>query len=406
MAGRAKTLSDQDPDMAARAAAYQKRKEKRKANAAKITSATFLSNVQETEDDVSYRFNFVVVGAKSEDVIQRIVGSQANKRLSGNATAAPPPKGGHRCLCEVKVPPVGQNAEKLPLVQKVAKLALNALTMDQDMPIWETRQEAMSSAIVYVLWIDGQTQDGESTFEDQLQGLHESIALLRSTSKARLRPVKGVLLLHSSHGRAPKGGLESWALSLSNFEHENGDLWKFGPVCFEEQEQLHATFAEMTAARLRHTISNKDEAPGQPDERSRSKESKGEQELYAFKPSAGQVAAAGKGGMQASRSEAGSSSRSEQELPPAFEAEASGSECSEGALEVHRMAFGLNDCAENTKLGGAPKDEIIDPMSMAKVEPADLLAPAFALTVEQELRGDAKVVQRHSPGIFCCSILC
>jgi len=224
------------------------------------------------------------------------------------------------------------SAEKGTLVRKVANLSLNSLGFDQDMPTWDTRQEAMGACVVYILWVDGKTRDGESNFDDQLQGFEDSLAHFRSTTKARLRPVKAVLLLYQSSATGkPRAGLEKWALTLSDFEHANGDLWKFGPLCMEDPEALHATFAEMTSARLKYAQN----APEDPAEEPAEPVPAGqEQDIYKFKPSAGNH-------MRGSAASDAGSSLSEQELPPAFEAEASGSECSESALELHRMVFGL-----------------------------------------------------------------
>mmetsp|Transcript_173973 Transcript_173973/g.557722 ORF Transcript_173973/g.557722 Transcript_173973/m.557722 type:complete len:428 (-) Transcript_173973:221-1504(-) len=409
----ARTLSDQDPDLAVRAAAYQKRqskiKEKRKSK--QLSSENFLSNVQEMDDDVTYRFNFIVVGASSGKVVESICTSESASRLGGSAMggsamgATLSSKNNYRCLCEVQV---HVNGDKGPLVKKVAKLAMNPLSFDQDMPIWETRQEAMSSAIVYVLWIDGKTHDGESNFDDQLQGFRESLKLLRSNSRARLRPVKAVLLLYTGKtSGAPKPGLERWALSLADFEQtDGGDLWKFGPLCLEDLDLLHATFAEMTTTRLKHAQNDKDDP-------SLDEPPPGEgQDIYRFKPSAGNVQA-----MRGTPSDAASSVCSERELPPAFEAEASGSECSETAMELHRLAFGL--CEDDMTCGQGqpartPSFNIAQSLETesakaAGVDANEVVGASLLSSSELELGPDFKVVVPVHTAVgkgFCCSFFC
>jgi len=338
--------------MAARMSAYQRRsaklKEKRKAKAP--SSEHFLSNLQEIEADVDYRFNFNIVGNSSTDVVNSALAAPEARRLTGSGPT-PSSAGGYRCLCEVMVPiPTDkEKGDKGVMARKVANLSMRALRFDDDIPLYETRQESMSAAIVYVLWIDGQNPEGACNFQDQLQGMTSAIDNYRSRSKARKRPVKAVLLLFERReSGAPKSGLETWALNLTDWEHRHGDLWKFGPLCMEDLDSLHGTFAEMTSSRLKHAQNDKEEDLPPDDGK----------DDFTFKPSAGQFAArAGPGG---SRSDAGSSC-SEQELPPAFEAEASGSECSESAMELHRAVFGLTKDEGGdqtiTSLGGTQRTE-------------------------------------------------
>jgi len=338
------TLADLDPSYAARHAAHQERKASRQAKKQQgPKSMNFLSNLNEVEDDVAYRFNFTVVGAVADQVVDGVVQSSEAVRLGGGVTPSASVRQtlGHRCLCQVTAPGVEQVAGgAYARATKVAKLALEARAFGQDVPIYETRQEALSAAIVYVLTIDTCREGdpaGESDFQDQLEAFRCSVAGLRTNTRARLRPVKVVLLCCSRGSSAvPKSSLEQWAVQLADFEQENGDLWKFGPVSLESGDNLHATLAEMTSARIVHIQSGSDAAkPGEDavDQQERDELTGGE---ATWSPSAGQGGRRSDGELSDR-----DSSVSEQERPPHFVAEASGSECSETAWELHTRIFGI-----------------------------------------------------------------
>lgn len=338
--GPVQTLSAQDPQLAARHAAYLARKKsKRESRKNVVDHNNFLSNLQETDADVAYRFNFTVTGFPAGDVVNALVSSDAALGLGG----AGPQSGAHRCFCEVKFPP-GQQNQGQGGGRKLSKLALSILNLEEDSEPCETRQEAMGSAIVYCLSIDSKAPNGESNFRQQLDLFEANLARLRARSKARLRPVKAVLLC-CEEPEGTSGALQSWAVQLADFEQNNGDMWKFGPICLRDGDVIHATFAEMTSTRILHT--QKDESEEGPPKRRPGEDADKDGEALGgggevtFRPSAGTHVHTGR--RRASTASDAGSSCSEQERPPIFETEMSGSECSDGALENHERAFGVAD---------------------------------------------------------------
>jgi hypothetical protein len=307
-----RTLGSQDPE----AAATYMHKHRKIVNTAgkrkdKLDKALFLSNVVENDRDVDYRFEFTVVGLKAERIIEAVCESEAASGLGGIGLDA---GNGYRCLCEVP-----GSAGEAP---KVAKLAFHVLgSLDKDPLPCVTRQQALSSAIVYALDVG----EGEQSFAEQIEQLRSAKQRLRSATRARLRPVKALLLWSSGQEKISQSGLQCWAVQLNDFEVEHGDMWKFGPVLEQDGNSLHEIFGEMTSARISYIDAGDDvedldqaEPPANPED--------------SFRPTAG---------LMQRRPSSAASSISEQECPPQFTAEESGSECNEDSLALHARTFGI-----------------------------------------------------------------
>jgi len=331
------TLADKDPEAAARHAHLQRKLLKKEQRKGKAKAATFLSNVGETETDVSYRFTFTVVGIDAGTIVDAVCNSTGAMMLGGGPATTKSHKGDlKRCLCRVTPPIVAGQA---PPEEELAKLAFNDRGFDDDPPQCETRKEALGSAIVYALDMSRKDDEDKHSFKEQLQMLRDALHRLRTQTRARMRPVKALLLYGSDETAIePKSGLESWALELADFEHEGGYMWKFGPLNLQDHDLLHATFGEMTSARIQHALTGEDEeleggvamAEDQEGEEREAAE-------VSFTPSAGLC------NTTRDRMSSAGSSFSEQERPPQFEAEMSGSECSETAMELHARTFGTLD---------------------------------------------------------------
>jgi len=276
----------------------------------------FLSTVNDIDADISIRFDFTVVGADSLRICQAVCTCDAASRLEAGAMS-PQRSTRLRCHCEVSHPDVGAPDDPV-----VARLGFNAVQFYQEIPTCNTRQEALSSAIVYCLDIARKDATGEPAFAEQLEALKDSIRTMRERSRSNLRPVKA-LLLYSSDNVRPTSSLEVWALQLADFEQELGDMWKFGPMMLQDADGMHGIFQEITFVRTSRIASKKDfEAEDQDAEQVYTS---GEAQQVAFL-------------VQTSphRTASVSSSVSAGQLPPQYKAEMSGSECSETALELQR----------------------------------------------------------------------
>lgn len=319
-----RTLATQNPDAAmdttARHVAYQRKFGK---TMDKRSKDVFLSGVGEMEVDIDYRFTITVMGSAAESIIEAVCSSPAARRFGGMIPKVPGRPNLYSCLCEVSSPDLAESQQP-----RMAKLAFHAVGFNGEAPVSKTRQEALSSAIVYAL--DIHNKDGEPTFLEQLDALQNAVSRLREQVRAKLRPVKALLLYSSeSEGGQRKSQHEPWAAQLADHEHSHGDTWKFGPVALGNDDTLHSVFAEICSARIVHC------GDGLPDDKE--EVANGGDEEATFVPSAGM--AVWRTAMRASEA----SIRSEQELPPMFEAEESGDECPDDALEKHERVFGLNE---------------------------------------------------------------
>lgn len=335
------TLSGQNPEAAAWHAHQQRRLLMKERKKNKVGQGNFLSNVGEVDSDVSFRFTFTVVAPEAVQLIEAVCNSAIALKIGGGGPLSKRfgKDAMYRCLCEVSGPAqtpapskaastTQPNMPQTKSAKSMAKLAFHARGFEDDPPPCYTRQDALNNAIVYALDIAATNKDGEPTFPEQLANYHKALSRLRASTKSKLRPVKALLLYSStSDGAQPKSGLESWALQLADFEQETGDTWKFGPVPLQDEDALHHIFAEMTSTRLAHT-QNEDQQ----------EDMDGEEEPPTFTPSAGDY----RPNRRRDGRHSSNSSVSEQERPPCFDAEMSGSECSDSALELHARTFGLD----------------------------------------------------------------
>lgn len=242
----------------------------------------FLSDLPEVDADIPYRVNVLVLGMAANQVVQSACGSGAAQSL----VAKPQPEkeetqaaGGDflsdvfaaaakttaseerdvdmhravavdddRCLCKVSAGPVAG--------PKLAKLAFTRVTPGADLPICASQCEALSTIMVITLVVAGSVlgEDPVAAIQDQLRALQELVELLRVRTTTKLRPVRALMLC----GLDEDGSLSElygtrarkWHDLISEFEEENGKLWKFGPVDASDKEKVHATFSQMASARV------------------------------------------------------------------------------------------------------------------------------------------------------------
>lgn len=353
-----KTLSAANPELHARRRAHQQRREGRKEARRQggMDNYGFLSNVPEVDDDVQFRFNFVVVGGMAHHVVKITCSSASASSTSSKfpLNARSPLNAGSpvrsprqtaqafRCLCFVTAPVSGKSN---PDAQKLAKLVFQPVAFGQNIPKSSSRLDALSTAMVFVLSINHPSGD-QIALDEQLANLANVLEQSRSDTKAKLRPVRAVILLSFQDPNAGHMD-ESWAVQLADFEQVHGDMWKFGPVHSEDGDAFHAAFAEMASVRInRANLSDKHVDPSQlahrPDEdeiETTGDDAEDERKLLEQQL----VARSGRSGRAIVRSNSVSSQSSEGwQRPPIFEAECDGSECSADALERHVKIFGLD----------------------------------------------------------------
>ncbi|CAK0804398.1 unnamed protein product [Prorocentrum cordatum] len=359
----------------ARTAAYAARRDaKRRARKAAPLMAgriNFLSQVPEVEEDVQYRFTFPVLGEGSdaELVVQKVCGSAAASSLprglldredSGELQDHPGAAGeasgaagagleavrmhawgaavdesmgisrrqhpsAWRCLAVIENPLVA----RVPGMRKLAKLVFHPMAFTQDVPKCSNRQETLSTTVVTLLRVDRPTLPG------QLAALGLSVEKMRHHSRARLRPVRAVVLCAATGSAAAGGGAEAdeWAVLLAEFEREHGELWKFGPVAPEDGDALHAAFAEIASVRI--TGSRLEGAEEEDAEELDDAEEPDDEETTE------DLARDGDGADDESCHESECSEGWQR--PPVFETEIDGSEVSENAVEFHTRMFSLGD---------------------------------------------------------------
>lgn len=226
----------------------------------------FLSDLPEVDADIPYRVNLVVLGVAANQVVRSACGSAAARSLVAkpqqearaagadfladvlSAAAATATAGedhaadlhrldaanDDRCLCKVSGGPVAGS--------KLAKLVVAGPVLGED---------------------------PASAIQDQLRALKELVELLRVRTPTKLRPVRAVMLcslaedgsLSELHGAEAR----KWQYLVSEFEEENGKLWKFGPVDASDKEEVHATFTQMASARVSSPCSPHDGRPEDPE---------------------------------------------------------------------------------------------------------------------------------------------
>jgi len=367
-----KTLANDDPEMALKRAAYLARKE-RKQSRTKVGSQDFLSGLPEVETDVHYRFNFVVVGHVAGAVMETVCNSaaasgmprelldkdNAKEELFPSPTSAPgegklagaPSRRAsnpqiaktYRCLCMVTNPMAPESKAH----RKMAKLVFNPKDFGQEVPMCNSRLEALRSVVVFMLNVGDVGADGKAmSFDAQLTCLSEVIDDMRARSRPKSRPVRAIILCYPK-GTAEKVGQDGsgWTSSLADFEQKTGDLWKFGPISIGDADGLHDVFTEMASVRIAH-YENVEAAGGKDDDDGKEgEEERNSQVLQDFLmpvPENGNIQQG-----RISRSDSMSECSEGGERPPFFGAECSGSDCSESALELHARTFGLETAEDS-----------------------------------------------------------
>lgn len=254
---------------------------------------------------------------------------------SRNQTAA---TASFRCLCPVGPPPrhKGSEGEEQPefVADRLAKLQFQALDLAENVPTIFSRSEALSSVVVFALWVDdpadmpGGAGIDELSFEESLEAVDKAVRRMRSRTKARLRPVRALLLCQRPISNAPPS--DRWAASLSDFESKNGYIWKFGPVRPDLNNSVYAAFAEMAASRAAARDAMAED--GGEDEVEQGEED-GEDALEPGEMLEQSFASQGR--RPSLGSECGSECSEGWQLPPRFDTERSGTDVSEGELDLH-----------------------------------------------------------------------
>jgi len=242
----------------------------------------FLSDLPEVDADIPYRVNLVMLGMAADQVAQSACQSAAARSLvarppqekeetraaggdflaevfsAASETAAGEERAvderrvldadNDRCLCKVSGGPFA--------CVNLAKLAFTRVAPGAELPVCGSPFEALSTIIVITLVVAGSVlgEDPAAAVHDQLRALKELVGLLRVRTPTKLRPVRAVLLCYLDEARSlsENNGARTceWQDIISEFEEENGKLWKFGPVDPSDKEEVHATFEQMASARV------------------------------------------------------------------------------------------------------------------------------------------------------------
>jgi hypothetical protein len=346
-----RTLQTDDPEMAARKAAYlAKKEEKKKRRREKSTGNEFLSKVIESEVDVQFSFSLIVIGDEAETSVQRAC-SSASASIYKEKDAADQEsaiqshgvngqsKRGGGCLCMVNNPLVGKGVEEK---DRFAKLSFSAKVVADDIPRCSDHLVTLSTAVVFLLRVD---QPG---FSSQLAGVATVVDKMRGNSHPKLRPVRAVVLCHAEEGAGgevvsgnvalPSVGVE-WSRELSEFESEHGELWKFGPIPMNG-EQMHRVFAEIASVRIceNHLA---DRAEGEMTTTT----------LDQLPPSSGMNLDSDEPNDDDLASPRHSEVSEGFQHPPHFDTEVDGSMCSESAMALHHRTFGVKSTPDLPTMG-------------------------------------------------------
>mmetsp|Transcript_58942 Transcript_58942/g.140706 ORF Transcript_58942/g.140706 Transcript_58942/m.140706 type:complete len:403 (+) Transcript_58942:152-1360(+) len=284
-------------EAAALHAAYMERKKKAKENRARRAAAKqagsalhtkgFLSNLPEVNANIAYRFTITVVGDAAEQIVTAVCSAElaAKMNIPGTNYGVDSPEA-YRCHAPVPYPPtaVPSHIDGLPNperftsdVPKLARLLFTPASLRSNIPVYRTRFEALSSALVYIFVINPGRQDHD--FHRQVLAYERAVSELHFRSKP-LRPARAVILCRrpeeqaestaasSSSAAAPEARSDqrSWEAQLSDLEMVEDNLWKFGPIDLSDVDTLHATFATIASKRiLRGERSGGDESDGSQD---------------------------------------------------------------------------------------------------------------------------------------------
>lgn len=253
-----------------------------------------------------------------------------------------------RCLCPVGPAPrqhssaasaSGQSEEpKDDAEPRLAKLQFQALDLTEEVPAIYSRSEALSSVVVFALWVDdladmpGGAGGDEASFEECLLAVDKAVRRTRARTKAKLRPVRALLLCQRPATGAPPS--DRWAVALSDFENKNGYIWRFGPVRPDLGNSVYAAFAEMAASRA----TARDVMGEHGEDEAEDGEEDGEEVTAAgTEENLEQTFASQSLVVSSYASECSYNSETSEgwQLPPRFDTERSGTDVSEGAMEMH-----------------------------------------------------------------------
>jgi len=226
-----------------------------------------------------------------------------------------------------------------------------------------SRLEALSSVVVFVLVVDAASVDCfETPLEEQIDLLERSLERMRTTTKAKLRPVRALLLCQ----RSEVVGNSDWVAKLADFERRHGYIWKFGPLQLGNDESMYSTFAEMATSRTAYRESLGDDGEIEAEE---GEEDEGDAPVdFASEGAAGQGKIVGTTSFATSSAFVSETSEGWQQ-PPRFATETSAAEVTEEALEAHAKAFLSN--TDHGASGVMPR--------LGVPEPATAAAPAAAI---------------------------
>jgi len=297
------------------------------ARSQRLNPGLFLSGLPEVESDIAYRCNLIVIGSAASGIVKAACESHSARSLPGGAALALANQcnqqtQGFRCLCRVE----GKGEKDDP---PLAKLAFHLLESGANDAQIAGQLEVASTVIVYALTLDERCDAGY--LEMQLWEVAKVIEHAGLLTGARRKMSRAALICTEGEGVSDLSG--ACSLLLKDFEKKNGRMWMFDLVQLSDANALHNLFQRIASRRT--LLGSTEEDCGLPEDGSNQPEA----DMPAFMvPLDINIPRRRGPGSATSKSSIATTNGGP---PPIFEAENEGSECSEGAMELHRRAFSL-----------------------------------------------------------------
>jgi hypothetical protein len=250
----------------------KKQKGSRSSGGKKKPAQDFLSGVPEVDTDIAFRYSFIVLGDMAAKAVDAACTSEAAQKLPhaanadlivapgeksdktpsvSSSTARRGPANANRCLCPVPFP-FGRTDQKDRLT--LAKLVFKHdptwnKQSRQEPPVCNSPLEASTTCMVFVVVLDPE-EAGLEPFSEQLNTLQQLLRVVRHRTLPEFRPVRALLMLRLKEAPVEDDAVEGWTSEIAEFEDSNGAIWKFGPVCMRNANDLHAAFATIASERL------------------------------------------------------------------------------------------------------------------------------------------------------------
>mmetsp|Transcript_38898 Transcript_38898/g.70144 ORF Transcript_38898/g.70144 Transcript_38898/m.70144 type:complete len:406 (-) Transcript_38898:68-1285(-) len=242
-----KTMSSQDPEMAAKILAYKKRQVRKGKTGKKAGAAGsdgYLSELPEVDADVPYRFSFEVTGVNSEEVVAAACQSSValmHKTPEENSLPSPLPAFLSRSSSNLLQPftclgEVLRDWSKGK--QRLVKMGFRSYEPGKLPKASASSSEAASSCVVFMI-----SAESSESLVEQLSAADEGVQHLKQSIPATRRPVVAVLLLDAARK-------ESIEVEVKEHEANCGQMLRFGPFDPEDGDSIFEAFRQIADMRI------------------------------------------------------------------------------------------------------------------------------------------------------------